>query len=300
MFNISRMFTMKTLLLILAVCTLFSGKLVAQSYLSPRVGNEIDRIEKEYFGLFPTINGFVSAKAVSKSEQFTTLTITTLFEGRRKDTSLLIDAGTISKLAKYFDSYETVRIKENTVNWSVFKGIAAESPAINDPFHEPMETTIESLDGTSISGTLLWAEDSSLVLWKSEEPYNWRTLAQNASPVRVEQIKHIRLERQGGFTSGAKIGAYAGIAVYCVGLGVNYDDIKTGRWETITTTIFGGAIITACSAVAGGIIGSIIQQDFHADVNGSMENYLPLVDTLSKSSVIESYPPPELVRLINK
>lgn len=291
---------MKTFLLILAVCTLFSGKLVAQSYLSPRVGNDIDRIEKEYFGLFPTINGFVSAKAVSKTEQFTTLTITTLFEGRRKDTSLLIDAGTIAKLAKYFESYETVRMKENTVNWSVFKGIAAESPAINDPFHEPMETTIESLDGTSITGTLLWAEDSSLVLWKSEEPYNWRTLAQNAGPVCVEQMKHIRLERQGGFTSGAKIGAYAGIALYIVGLGLNYEDIKIRNLENVAGYMFGGAILTACSAVAGGIIGSIIQQDFHADVNGSMENYLPLVDTLSKSSVIESYPPPELVRLINK
>ena len=291
---------MKTLLLVLSVFTAFSGQLFAQTYLTPRVGNEIDRVEKEYFGLFPMINGFVSAKATPQSEQITAFTITSLFEGRRKDTSMLVDARSMDKLSKYIDSYETVRMKENTVNWSVFKEIAAESPAINDPFHEPMETTIEGLDGTSISGTLLWTEDSSLVLWKSAEPYSWRTIAQNASPVRVEQIKHIRVERQGGFTTGAKIGAYAGIAVYLVGLGVNYDDIEIRSLENVAGYLFGGAILTACSAVAGGIVGSVIQQDVHVDINGSVENYLPHVDSLSKSSVIESYPPPELVRLINK
>jgi len=58
---------MKTLLLVLSVFTAFSSQLFAQTYLSPRVGNEIDMDEKSYFGLFPSVRGFVSAQATSQT-----------------------------------------------------------------------------------------------------------------------------------------------------------------------------------------------------------------------------------------
>lgn len=198
------------------------------------------------------------------------------------------------------ENFESVRMNYSTVNYSVLKGFAVESAAVKDQFHDPIETTIETLDGTSITGSLLWAEDSSLVLWKSEAPYNWRTVSQDANVVPVTSIKSMRVERQGGFSTGARYGAYAGVASCLIYGGINYKDIQIRTLSDVVGYVFVSAIFTAMSSVTGGIIGSIIQQDYQATIDGKIEKYLPDVEQLSEYSMIVSYPPPELVRLINK
>ncbi len=290
---------MKTLLLILAVCTLFSGKLVAQSYLSPRVGNEIDMDEKYYFGLFPSVRGFVSATATSQTNDSTYFTIRSVFRGVASNSTVIVDTRTVKKLSKYMEDFESVRNRENEVNWTMFKGLAQESSVIGHDFHDALGATVTTLDGRSIYGKLFWAEDSALVLWKSDEPYNWRTVGSDANVIPVTSISTISLEKRFRVWNGpgSTYGVLAGLIMSGVYIGVNYSEFSHSFSETYSTFML-VPVCVAITSVVGGTIEYLLRPNFQATIDGKEEKYLPILPKLTNASTIDSYPPPELIRLI--
>lgn len=292
---------MKTLLLVLAVCTAFSCKLSAQTYLTPRVGNDIDMDEKSYFGLFPSVKGFVSAKATSRANDSTYFTIRSLYHGVVADTTVIVETRTVEKLSKYIEEFESVRNGDNEVKWSMFKGLAQESSVIGHDFHDALGATVTTLDGRSIYGKLFWAEDSTLVLWKSDEPYNWRTVGSDANVIPVNSISTISLDKRFRIRKGPGTiyGGLAGLAMSAVYLVFNYSDYSHSEAKTFSTVMLVPSFIAA-TAIIGGTIEYLLQPNFQATIDGKEEKYLPILPTLTKASTIDSYPPPELVRLINK
>ncbi|MBK9246576.1 MAG: hypothetical protein IPM69_00310 [Ignavibacteria bacterium] len=293
---------MKTIFLLLTGLFAFSCQIYAQSFLSPRVGNEIDQVEREYFGLFPTDSGFVSAKATSQSGDLVNFKITTLFEGRQRDTSISIKQRILDKLSNFIEEFESVRINENEVNLDVLQKVAAESPAIKVPFQVPHEASLEMLDRSTVTGKLFWADDSTIVLWKSDEPYNWRTFAKEATLVSVSSVSKITVVQNNGFRKGAIYGLIAWLPLSIIYISLDYENI--GHFiehskSPILPMLLPLGTLLACEIV-GGIIGSILQQDFHATIDGNIEKYLPNLKLLTNSSVIQSYPPPEVLHLIRK
>src|SRR5207249_4804519 len=72
--------------------------------LSPRIGNELDSTEREYFGLLPRISHFVSARTSKTSDGNVTITIARQQAGAA-DTTIRLTPQSAEELSKYVNEY---------------------------------------------------------------------------------------------------------------------------------------------------------------------------------------------------
>lgn len=272
----------------------------AQYTISPRLGEIIDQKEREYFGLFPTIDGFVSATAFLEPDRQVKFSIVKAEHGVTTDTTFIIRPTVISYLVTYIDNYETTRDGTHRVSWDFLEGLAASSPVIENKVGKGIETTIMTLGGEQLHGKLLYADDSSLMLWQSSQEFNWQRVPASAKAVPPSEVNIIVLERSGNFWPGIGFGALTAAV-----LAATYGLVISGGEDLTKSTRLGpshleilGILTLFCGgvgAVIGGSVGAILNIDSHYTINGSMEEYLDALPHLKANAIFSSSPPPELI-----
>jgi len=285
---------MKFIFFFTSFFTLFTSVSFAQYSLSPRVGGVIDQSERQYFGLFPTVDGFVSAKASVKPDHQIEFVINRAMSGVNSDTAFSISSTVVENLVNYIEDFELVRGDKKSVNWTILEGLAASGHALENEIGDGLETIIETKVSGQFHGKLLYADDSSLVLWQSSEGFNWRNVQLLARVVLFSDVDNVTIEREGHFGSGlgwgALIGGIAGTPFVIVGANTH-----SGTAGPVAEGYYLiGLSLPVAGGLIGGTIGAIQGIDSYREVGGSFEEYLNILPLLKEDAVFSSYPPPEL------
>jgi hypothetical protein len=283
------------ILSLLIIITINSTK--AQYAISPRLGAEIDKSEKEYFGLFPKIKNFTSAKTIVQTDNKVEIIITRTAKGIVTDTTFKISTKLANNLASYIEGFEQCRNKERQVNWNAIEGLAIYTPALESDIKEGTELDVVTNNGEKIHGKLLYASDSTIVLVQSSTKYNWSNFSQNAKLVKVQNMNYIKIERTGSFWQGVGFGALIG------GGGWTAGSIAGGALNDhygSLIVVIGAIFFTAVGTVIGGVVGAILDIDTDHSVGGQVSEFKDFLPYLKNNSTFSNYPPPELVKFANQ
>ncbi|MDP4220193.1 MAG: hypothetical protein Q8896_07130 [Bacteroidota bacterium] len=278
----------------LAFFMLSSGASVAQYSLSPRLGEMIDRSERDYFSLFPLVEGFVSAKAELQQDRSVNIIVSRSQSKSIKDTVYSISATAAENLIAYIENFESCRRGERTVNWRFLSDLAASGPALQSKMNENAGITIETMQGEQVHGKLLWADDSLVILWQSSDQYNWRTVNLSARTIPSSDINSMIIEQRSAFWTGAGYGALIGTA-WGVILGTM---VANGFEYNSSESLFAVAVIglfgAATTGLVGGVIGGILSSDIDRLIAGNAQKYGAALPILKENAMISEYSPPEL------
>lgn len=285
----------KNILTILALLVLSQGSSSAQYVLSPRIGEVIDKFEREYFGLFPEIQEFVSAKAILLADHGVEFIITQSEMGTTMDTTVFADSLLVRNLVKFIEDFESVRQSDKVVNWKRLKGIATNSPVIESEMGEGTQTTVVLHSGEQIQGKLLYAGDSSIVLRQElgKGSKFWNAILHPLKAVQYYDVSTITFTRKGSFAGGAAYGMLIGAAASIYLLYAT----QSGFYPITLITIPVGAIVSG--ALIGGLIGSNQVSETYLQVDKNLDEYNAVLPSLRENAVFHAFPPPELNLLIN-
>ena len=244
-----------------------------------RTGLLIDREEQRYFGLFPAITDFSTARLDPQSDG--SLRITIARSAGAADTVIVLERPVAYQLRRYLYGSESVFRGELTVDFILLADIVRPSAPFES--HSPVEVT--DREGRIYRGELLFAGDSVLVIWPAKRPYHWRTIDTSALVFPVGELQNVR--REDGIYYGIGGGILVGgIAGYAILSGSDGD----------SPVVAGVALVVPI--VAGGILGHAIGLD--ADIDGDPARYRDARGKLAGRAMFHDVPPPELRRLLDQ
>ena len=206
---------------VFAIVILFSGSMYAlipvvdfhdstseekQIVLSSRVGSEIDLRERTYFGLFPTHEGFESARLYVDRDSFH-FQIQRSLNNTHDDTVRFCTKAEIISLVTLIENFES--------------GVAENLSLPNDLYNKKdvklfrgaPSITLLTDDDQEFYGRIAGVRDSSLVFLQSSEMYDWRMASRSIKNFSASRIRHIVTGVTRHYWNGFFIGFAAGTIV---------------------------------------------------------------------------------------
>ncbi|NOY06958.1 MAG: hypothetical protein GXO82_10095 [Chlorobi bacterium] len=206
---------------VLFCCQAFAQVESGGAFLSPRVGNTIDREEREYFSLFPGVEEFDSAVVSLRNDSL-------LFEVARSgkpDTVIKVDPALTDIFRSYIENFEFLfdtRYPESREELQK-RGLLinqcgklkrAELVRFRESVQQEVpEVAIVLADSTGIFGRILAHRDSALMIWRTGRLYRWKDLAPSLVVVSTKDVKGIIRTGPGDFTTGFLAGWLASFAI---------------------------------------------------------------------------------------
>jgi hypothetical protein len=271
------------------------------SALSRRVGEEIDRDEKEYFGLFSDIRNFADATMFQRSTGDVAFVITRSDAGIANDTTIIVSTETAEQLAIFVDHYEPICARKRYFDYRSCKDLIG-LPAVSCTTTRLARVSLRN--GAEYTAQILHAQDSALILWNGADVYDWQSVEENVISLPYHMIQAVTFKENtmikrglacglGGCLIGGAAGALMGFA--------------SGGHEL--PFLFGPLVITAedmallygidCAAlggVAGGTAGIITGAGEGHTLRGAFQTYQSYRPSLNKNAVFPAQIPPELKR----
>ena len=208
---------MHRLLFVLAL-TVLAPVVHAQAPLGERLGDEITRAERDYFGLFPTVGpAFESATMTAREGSVDILVRRTGVP----DTTLSLHPLMARRIGEFVDTFEQAPKPFLNPVWQEATGageLRMLDAAAVVPHVDPGDRTRIVADGREYRGVLLTASDSLLRLQPLGTPYAWRQTPvvefrpQDISLVQVSPPQQ-RFFGRSAQTFGAIIGGGFGVLV---------------------------------------------------------------------------------------
>ncbi len=180
---------MKILYLVVSLflCTINVSS--ASIAISERIGEEINRYERDYFFLFPSINGFEKAVLVQDENSYI-FKINYRDSLEQKDTSIRISEEILKDLKFYIEEYERV---VNNDDWNSIKKVIKNIYQIALPkFSFLRYEDIEIINSNGLEeeySCFFLLEDFIVVSEKGENYYNWKK-AKNFSFIHYSEINY--------------------------------------------------------------------------------------------------------------
>lgn len=157
--------------------------------LSERVGAALDAEERAYFGFFPRLDGFESARIHAPND--TTIAFAVARQGR-PDTTIMASREAAEALGRYVDHYERLfgfNDARRLERW----GLVVPFARLDKPYREGYDLTVTTRDDEQISGRLLYVNEEVVVLSQADGPISRLTQADEARVLLPHEVKHIRL-----------------------------------------------------------------------------------------------------------
>lgn len=171
------------LLALVIACVIFpiSEAHARQVEIHPRVGNEIDQPERDYFNLFrqwPA--GMVTVRgAAGDSIRFVHADSTHLH--------LTVQDSALTSLGTYLDRFEDTEYVRDSVNFAHLLGIAR----YRNRFRPGRTTTFMSLSEATVTRTILYTTPERMVVLEGDEAYHWRDADTRVQMIRPEPLGQI-------------------------------------------------------------------------------------------------------------
>jgi hypothetical protein len=242
--------------------------------LSWRVGATVDSLEREYFGLYPSIKGFRSME-FNDAGDFIIATISRSVGG---DTTVTIPPPSFAELARYVNEVERVHAGTTTIDWSTMPPVR-----VSRQFDEGADVTVELRDGSSISGELAVADERGLVLWRGDDGYDPVVLRQHVEVVPFAAIDRVHSGSHFLIGAAAGISSFGGLAAYLGSIG---DEPAIEPHGMLLSALIGG--------VVGGTAATLL--DIDAPISGNQTLLVEILPRLQQRQMFFAVPAPELAR----
>jgi hypothetical protein len=268
--------------------------------ISERLGDKIDRIEKEYFGLFPNIIDFTEASCFVDESGNASIVIARGDSDISEDTVILVNARAVDELVNLMEHYESVSAQKHYVNYKLISDFA-ELPAVLEATVNAVK--VSTIDGKEYNLRILCAGDSSIVLWKGIDDYDWRLNEKAAVYLPYHMIHSISIRRESEHRSplpyaagGALVGGVIGGFVGYSGGDDDPGSVLPMKAEDKAMCCAGCGGLLGC--LAGGGIGFVSNRvkgrDERFEINGDYRAYDSLRPIIDKNSMLQGRIPPEL------
>lgn len=244
-----------------------------QDPLAPswRVGTSIDSLEREYFGLFPSVDGFRSATAISAGDsvRFTIARTTS-------DTSMSIARENFDELGRYIDRVEAVLTGAATIDWNRLPRVRG-----SRQFADGEDVLVTLAGGREVAGRLATAEPSGLTVWTSDDTYDPALIGDHLIAIPTHRIEYLRSGSSFLLGAAAGVATLGGLAAYAHTAG---DESAVGVPGLALSVIVGGTI--------GGTISSL--GDVDEPIGGSERLLGQVLPRLRRDRIFFEVAPPEL------
>lgn len=156
-------------------------------------------------------------------------------------------------------------------------------------------TNITIRGDTTYTGSILYATDSVLVIWKSSETYNIDKLNELAMQLPYYDIERIVIKKKSYFWSGLGYGFLIGGGLGAIiGLAADEED---DLFTPGSSALMSGFALGACGALIGVVSGALVGIDDDYLIEGNAEAYKSVVSNLKKNANFPTAPPQELQML---
>jgi len=284
---------------------IYSQDNIVLCQLSARVGDEIDRQERDYFCLFPDFTDFESARFYRLSYDSIKIEIKQANQTAQTTTMLIITEQEMQKVTKYINEFEQILNTHNkldlqNVNPQLINFHAAlrKSSRILKKYNdgELNRFTVIDSENKQFSGLVLYANDSLVFLWNESIFYNWRKISDNSKLLFDYEIEKIIIEREGSFLSGAGTGFLIGGGIGAIaGLLSGSDTEGIIQFSAGTKALFGGLTLGTTFGLIGGILGASQGTDDELYINCDEMLYKKSVQILKENAVFPIHAPPEIL-----
>lgn len=242
--------------------------------ISPRVGPEIDAAERSYFGLFNDTPGFLKARAFAQGADSIRFDIDYALkkDGDIMQTNVVYHRDLVSTLSTFIEEFEQ---PESSLSDQSLKSL--EQVVVFGNRYDPGQVTVFTTDGGMFDTSLLYASDSTLVLWMGEGDYDWRRSAELVVNMPLALVDRVEMP----FPSNKRSKTTSGILVFT----------KASSILLASEFVFGGGV-----AIWG--LGSLTQlfgADGQLGIYGDPTNYRQVISQLRGAGAFKSVLPPESV-----
>ncbi len=251
--------------------------------LSDRVGSEIDRYERDYFGLFPRIGGFRSATTTVRNDGSVAFRVRSFAGGMERDSTMVVAADDVAGIAALIDDYET----------KVDRGRRMVGKAADIKLF-----VVRLTSGERTESQIAYIGDSLLVFWPGDSQFCRSRLHQIDQVLHYSEIGGISYSDEMSIAEsaelGALIGAPVGAAIY-TGIAADSEFIDPS-WET---ALFGALVCGGAGAVVGLVVGIVKEVDASCmEVGGSRSEHAAARARIRRSTMFPVLPPPEIRALM--
>ncbi|MBI5325217.1 MAG: hypothetical protein HZB41_08105 [Ignavibacteriae bacterium] len=157
--------------------------------LSPRVGTEISKLERDYFGLFPKISGFFSSTLIDNKVDGKYFLIQTT-DGPQE---IHVEDNNIRELRKVLENYEKIINNKNQAKIDVDISLIRDLIKVNSIYYSDADKIkISLINGDSLFGQLLYFDDKRVFIFLSENEFNYKILEENTRIVHCNEIYSIK------------------------------------------------------------------------------------------------------------
>jgi len=255
--------------------------------LSPRVGEDLDSNEIEYFNLFPDINAVKSA--VYRLDNFENLKML-LSLANGKDTVVSFSKLGALELRTYINKHEVLADSQSIVNWELLPGYGISKMNF---FEDHGSILYVFCDSIKYSGKLLKIDEQNLILWTSTQPFKPDTWNKYSKKIPANSIT--KIERKQDLTGkifGISIGAGLGAAILNIGF---------AAFNSQNLSFENSLILVAGGGLVGGAFGwlydglTISRRKYNIQKN--LSKYLNVKPKLEVRAIFHEIFPPELKNL---
>lgn len=263
--------------------------------ISTRIGDEIDNEERDYFGLFPGLDGFILAHTYKTRDREILIHIERQHSGAHADSMVTLRRDAAKELKAYIEEFEAIARDEASVEWTSIYDLA-EPPEI-DLGERGKQTSVVIENGQEISGELIFASNDVLLIWECETPFCWYSTPRCTEVISPSEIVEIKVSTGTGFWRAMGGGALGGVAL---GLFlVDKADCEDPDSEDCTNDmeakhylIFSG-ILGGIGLVAGTIYGAVRGSEDHYDVLCDSSEYEKNLKDIKSKAYFREISPPE-------
>ena len=232
---------MKNKILLLIVClilwsvTLTNAQQEIPIQINSLIGDTLDLVERDYYSLFPTIDGFQYAVYNQYQDSLIKVTVYYLSEGEIRDTTNIIG----------LKSLENIRERVNKIDWDY------------EPNEFGKKITIKTIDGDIIEGELLYVQPNSIIIITIYEPtYNLEEYIDLIESYKFSELSSVTIINESSFTSSClRIGGLSFSGALVGGIIMASGSSSEGS-SFLNSAFIGGIIFLA--ALVGSIVWAIL------------------------------------------
>ncbi|HIE05621.1 MAG TPA: hypothetical protein EYP58_02360 [bacterium (Candidatus Stahlbacteria)] len=257
-----------------------------------------DRDEQRYFGLFPEIEGFVSARAFMQSDSQFLFKISHQRDGSAVDTVMVMTGEDGAELRRLIDNFEDILWTKKQFPTPLMNKHFVRKDLFGRPPLQSRVGRVVKINGEYL-GQILWVSDTSLIFWRSKTKYDWRKVNLYAMSFKYSEVGVIIFEKTSRLVEyglvGAIIGAIPG-GIFGYSQGDDLTDPCLPLSAEDKACIFGTPTGLA-GCLIGSIIGGLKGIDKVLDIRGNGYCYYLNAPFLRKNAVFLDLLPPELLAL---
>jgi hypothetical protein len=258
--------------------------------ISQRIGADIDAEERDYFGLFPALDGFVEARTYAAPGDTTLVVAHWERQGVGGDSTITLGLATAVELRRYIEEVEHVIEGKLTIRWDIIYQLA-QLPA-RDLDRKGKATKVITAAGRELSGELIFASSDVLIISQGGHGFCWDSAGTCVKAMGPSEIKQVRITTGTNFWASVGVGAGGGVLLGLALVGKLAEADTTGDIGG-DDYLLGMGILGGIGLVGGLVYGAARGSEDTYDVFSDPNRYATHLNEIRAKAFFRDVAPPE-------